>query len=125
MERIAGQWGLRAELNVQEGTDEMASDRLRREVYYIVREAVFNAARHGRGSEIKVRIVSDGLIVSICVTDNGQGFSFRGQYDLRELDATNSGPVMLRQRVKSLGGSMVIASGNPGSSISISLPISL
>ena len=123
LERIAGQWGLKAELMITEGLDNRISARLRREGYSIVREAVFNAARHAHGSSVEAVINLEGAVLSIIVSDNGNGFGFTGEYNLAKMEATNSGPFMLRQRVKSLAGTMTIQSGNTGSSIYISLPL--
>jgi signal transduction histidine kinase len=44
-------------------------------LYYIVREAVFNAARHGRPDNIEIRLVTGEKRLQVEVIDDGCGFS--------------------------------------------------
>ena len=48
-------------------------------VYFIIREAMINAARHAGVSSIRAEIGSDDHQIQIVVTDNGRGFSFTGR----------------------------------------------
>ncbi|MDJ0623214.1 MAG: cache domain-containing protein [Desulfocapsaceae bacterium] len=44
-------------------------------LYYIIRESVFNAARHGNPDNIRVELISDERRLSLIVEDDGCGFS--------------------------------------------------
>ena len=44
-------------------------------VYYIVREALFNAARHGRPNTIEVKIQRNDNRLSVTIIDDGQGMA--------------------------------------------------
>ena len=88
----------------------------------IVREAVVNAARHAGASEVCVKVARANRDVQVVVTDNGRGFPFHGEYDHAALTTLQLGPVMLKERVTSLGGTMAIRSTSAGARIDIRLP---
>jgi signal transduction histidine kinase len=56
------------------------------------------------------------------VTDNGHGFPFEGEYDDATLTSLHLGPVMLKERVGSLGGTLAIHSTTAGARLDIRLP---
>jgi signal transduction histidine kinase len=56
------------------------------------------------------------------VTDNGRGFPFQGEYDHATLTALQLGPVMLKERVESIGGTLAIHSTPAGARLDIKLP---
>src|SRR3989454_9252088 len=78
------------------------------------REARGNAGRHrGRAPRAGGRGGEDGR-VCITVADNGHGFAFHGHYDHSTLTSLQLGPVLLKQRVESLGGMLEIDSTSDG-----------
>ncbi|GAB3856392.1 hypothetical protein GCM10027610_091120 [Dactylosporangium cerinum] len=90
-------------------------------VYYIVSEALTNAAKHAHASaiEVDVNIADDreteGETLMLSIRDNGVGGADPAQ---------GSGLVGLTDRVEALGGHLRIASPvNRGTSLSVSLPI--
>ena len=104
-EQIERQWGLRVELGVKLSEPQLPTE-LTHEIYYIVHEALVNAARHACASSVCAEIDRQDDHVRITVADNGRGFPFRGHYALPALMALQLGPVMLRDRVASLGGTL-------------------
>ncbi len=88
-----------------------------------VREALVNAARHGRASAVRLELSAQDHHMRIRVTDNGRGFPFRGQYDHAALTRLKLGPVCLKERVESLGGSLAIASTDAGARVDVILPL--
>jgi signal transduction histidine kinase len=92
------------------------------EIYFIVHEALINAARHAKASAIHAEITSDRDKMRIVVADNGCGFPFHGRHDLAALTKMNLGPVTLRERVASLGGDLTIESCKTSASLEIALP---
>lgn len=84
---------------------------------------MINAARHARATAVRVEIGSLDSQLSVAVSDNGRGFNFRGHYNLAALNALNVGPVMLKERVASLGGAMAIDSTDCGARVEIYLPL--
>lgn len=97
--------------------------RTRHEIYAIVSEAVANAAKHATAKRVAVAIDVDGEAVRIDIVDDGHGFPFHGRYDLRTLVAEKRGPVTLKERIGSLGGSLVINSSPTGAHLEIRLPL--
>jgi NarL family two-component system sensor histidine kinase LiaS len=73
LDDIEGLYGIRTELEVT-GSEENLSPALKRAVYRIVREASSNAARHGQGSVLRVRLGLTPKQTIIEVADNGVGF---------------------------------------------------
>jgi signal transduction histidine kinase len=73
-------------------------------------------------SEAHIAIGSDGGGLYITVSDNGQGFPFQGRLEHAQLVERNVGPVVLRQRIAALGGSLAIESSDSGARLEISLP---
>ncbi|HSL82046.1 MAG TPA: sensor histidine kinase [Thermoanaerobaculia bacterium] len=120
--RIEREWDLRVELDAG-GLDRPVPERLGREVYLLVREALVNAARHGEAATVAVRLADGtGEEVSNTVTDDGRGFPFEGRYADRALAELGLGPKSLRERVAALRGSLTVESGPGGSSVGIVLP---
>jgi signal transduction histidine kinase len=102
--------------------DDQSSDALAYDLGLIVQEALVNAARHAAASDIQVEIASENGQMHIVVTDNGRGFPFFGDYDHATLTAQGLGPVMLKERVKSLGGTLAIHSTPAGARLDIRVP---
>jgi PAS domain S-box-containing protein len=77
-------------------------------VLRVVQEALHNAAKHSRGSEVKVRLAGDERGLTVVIEDNGVGF------DVAEASlAEGIGLISMRERVSFVGGSLYVASA-PG-----------
>lgn len=121
--RFESVWGLHAELLVDD-LDTGIDDGLAYEICHIVQEALVNAARHASASHVHVAVRRQEDQVCITVADDGHGFAFHGHYDHATLTSQQLGPVMLKQRVESLGGTLEIESTNHGAHLEIALPYS-
>ena len=119
--RLAGIWGVRVDLKL-EHLDGPLPATLANAICLIVQEALVNAARHAAASEVRVAIGAKNGQVEILVADNGRGFPFQGEYDHATLTALQLGPVMLKERVESLGGTLTIHSTPAGARLDIKLP---
>jgi signal transduction histidine kinase len=94
-----------------------------RDIYHIVRESLINAARHGAASTAQVEVAPDGDgAVAVCIADNGRGFPFTGRYSDQDLTRLNLGPKTLRERVRAVGGSLVLESNSSGAALRVVLP---
>ena len=82
--------------------------------YYIVAEALTNAAKHAQASQVNVRVEAAGPNLRLSIRDDGIGGA----------DPTKgSGIIGLRDRVEALGGEMVIASPPAsGTSLLVKIP---
>jgi signal transduction histidine kinase len=72
--------------------------------YYVVSEALTNAAKHAHASAVQVELMTEDSIVELAIRDDGVGGAD---------PAGGSGLVGLRDRVEALGGTLEIAS-TPG-----------
>jgi GAF domain-containing protein len=72
--------------------------------YYVVSEALTNAAKHARASAVQVELMTEDSIVELAIRDDGVGGAD---------PAKGSGLVGLRDRVEALGGTLEVAS-TPG-----------
>jgi signal transduction histidine kinase len=85
--------------------------------YYVVSEALANAAKHARASsvEVDVEVVDD--VLRVCVRDDGVGGADFGR---------GSGLLGLRDRVEALGGRISVQSArDAGTSLQAELPLAL
>lgn len=121
VQRLQDIWGVRTDLEFETADDDSA-DALVYDVCLIVQEALVNAARHAGAATVRVAVADDGGKLHITVTDDGHGFPFYGEYDHATLNALRLGPVMLKERVASLGGSLSIRSTTVGARLDIRLP---
>jgi signal transduction histidine kinase len=82
--------------------------------YYIVAEALTNAAKHAQASQVNVRVEAAGPNLRLSIRDDGIG----------GVDPTKgSGIIGLRDRVEALGGEMVISSPPAsGTSLMVEIP---
>jgi signal transduction histidine kinase len=120
--QIERQWGLHVELDVKLSGPQLPMA-LAYEIYYIVHEALVNAARHACATAVCAALDLQDDQVRITVADNGRGFPFHGRYTVAALTALQLGPVMLRDRVASLGGTLALDSTAVGSRLAICLPL--
>jgi signal transduction histidine kinase len=83
--------------------------------YYVVSEALNNAAKHAQASAIQVDIHEDDAILELAIRDDGAGGADLGK---------GSGLIGLRDRVEALGGQLEIASPvGRGTSLRVRLPL--
>ena len=120
--RIGSQWGVHVGIDVNLNLIRLPWT-MAQEIYFIIQEAMINAVRHARASSIQAEITSTDHQLQIIVTDNGHGFPFDGRYDHAALTGMDLGPIVLRERVTSLGGRLAIESGKTGARIEITLTI--
>jgi signal transduction histidine kinase len=83
--------------------------------YYVVAEALTNAAKHARASVVRMEVTSDDGTLTLMVRDDGSGGADPGG---------GSGLVGLRDRVEALGGTIKIDSpAGSGTCVLATLPI--
>jgi len=75
--------------------------------YFVVAEAMANAAKHAKATQITVRIARDADRLVVEVTDDGRGGA----------DLAGSGLVGLRRRVEALDGTLAVTSPSGGGTV--------
>jgi signal transduction histidine kinase len=122
-QRIALEWKVLISVTVAESDAARLPRSAEQVVPLIVHEAVVNALRHATPSWVDVNVQMQDGQLRLVVSNDGRGFPFRGRYDQIALERARVGPVSLRERVTSLGGSLTIDSRDSGSIVEIALPI--
>jgi two-component system nitrate/nitrite sensor histidine kinase NarX len=94
--------------------DELSlSPRVCDELVRIVQEALVNVRKHSGARHVLVRVsVPDGYW-KFEVDDDGCGFGFSGRHTHAELDVARKGPVIIKERVRAIGGRLAVES-DPG-----------
>ncbi|MFE5707813.1 CHASE3 domain-containing protein [Rhodococcus koreensis] len=97
------------------GVDRRLPDSVEVGAYYVVSEALTNAAKHARASAVKVGVEAKGANLHLSIRDDGIGGADA---------AKGSGLIGLTDRVEALGGTMAMSSP-PGSGTSLLVTIPL
>lgn len=85
--------------------------------FRFVQEGLANASRHAAGKGMSVSQTCENGRLSIEVADRGPGF------DVNAAPSERLGLASLRQRVESLGGTIVIASASTGTRLTMSIAV--
>lgn len=97
--------------------------RVCREIARIAQEALFNIRRHSGASHVLMRFRADNGWWKLLIEDDGRGFSFSGRLTGDQMEATHQGPLVIRERVRQIGGQLTIESiPGQGSRLEIALP---
>jgi signal transduction histidine kinase len=122
-DRVQREWNLEVDLPPR-GSWTTVPDAVAREIYLIVREALFNAVRHGGASRVKLTTQSAVAgQLALAIEDNGRGFPFQGSFSQAELDGKGSGPRSICERVAGLRGALSLESAPSGARLSVQLPL--
>jgi signal transduction histidine kinase len=93
------------------------------ELARIAREALVNIRKHSGARNVVMRFEFSDNRWRLIVDDDGHGFDFSGRMSQSELDAARKGPVVIKERVRSIGGELTIESTKGrGSRLEITLP---
>jgi signal transduction histidine kinase len=96
-------------------TDRRLPERVEVAVYYIVSEALTNAAKHAHASVVQVDVDTDDWMVHLAISDDGGGGADPGR---------GSGLIGLTDRVEALGGRIeILSSAGHGTSLLARIPL--
>jgi PAS domain S-box-containing protein len=102
-------------VNLDVSVGERPSESTETAIYYVISEALTNAAKHARASEISVALTTSGSEIRTIIEDDGSGGA--------EASA-GSGLVGLIDRIEALGGRFALDSPpGQGTRISIEMPL--
>jgi signal transduction histidine kinase len=94
------------------------------ELVRIVQEALANIRKHSGAHKVQVVFVRGKGHWKLCVEDDGRGFGFTGRLSSTELDRVPDCPLIIKERVRSIGGELMIESV-PGSGAKLEILIPL
>ena len=93
------------------------------ELVRVVQEALVNVRKHSAARRVQVTIGGDNGQCRVMIGDDGRGFGFSGRLSLDELDAAHMGPAVIKERLRSVGGDLVVESvPGRGASLVIRVP---
>jgi signal transduction histidine kinase len=94
------------------------------ELVRIVQEGLANIRKHSAAKHVMVRFgLRDGAW-RLEIDDDGRGFPFEGRLSHTELDARSAGPVIIKERVRAIGGQLAINSTpGRGSRLEVLVPV--
>ena len=92
------------------------------DILQIVREALHNIHKHAQATHVVFSLEQSDSNLTIGVSDNGKGFRFGGKYSLEELEQLRLGPNSIKQRMRALGGDLLLES-QPGHGTTLRMKI--
>ena len=99
------------------------SPRVCSELVRILQEALVNIRKHSGARNVLVRFGRQDEKWKLLIEDDGCGFGFTGRLSLAELEASSMAPRVIKERIRSIGGELVIESvPGCGARLEISLP---
>ena len=96
--------------------------RICHEIARMAEEGINNAYKHSKATTFTVRVGSIEGNWMLVMVDDGVGFEFKGTWPLDRLVASGVGPRVIKERVLSLNGNLMIESTPTGARIEISVP---
>ena len=122
VERFRSDTGLNAQF-VSELEEVTLPAQACRELARVVQEGLVNVRKHSRARSVYVRFGAQNGLWKLIIDDDGQGFPFSGRLTMGELDNLHRGPTVIKERVRTIGGDMVIESSpGHGSRLEITVP---
>ncbi|HEU5481946.1 MAG TPA: ATP-binding protein, partial [Sphingomicrobium sp.] len=111
-DRLSRQWDIECIFSA-EVPNVTAPTRLHLDTHQLIRETVANAVRHGRAGSVRVQLTAEEADLRLDIDNDGSGSE-----RLKE-----GSPWSLRERVDEAHGTLMLASNETGSSVSITLPL--
>lgn len=102
------QSGLQVNLKSEAGVEELGNIG-RTVLYRVVQEALTNVVRHARATSVDVRLQKLDGILSMTITDNGQGFAMEDT-SIEKSSSRRLGMLGMRERLEIVGGTFSVAS---------------
>ena len=94
-----------------------------RELLRVVQEGLVNVRKHSSAHSVYVRFGTSNGCWQLVIDDDGHGFPFSGRLSLSELDAFHRGPTVIKERVRAIGGDLVLESSpGRGARLEITIP---
>ncbi len=98
-------------------------DKVCRELLRIVQEGLVNVRKHSRARHALVRLASSSSQWSLTMEDDGKGFPFSGRITQEELERMGKGPMIIKERVRLIAGTLTVESSpGTGSRLEIKVP---
>ena len=97
-------------------------DKVCRELLRIVQEGLVNVRKHSSARHALVRLGSSASQWSLTLEDDGKGFPFSGRVTQDELDQMGKGPMIIKERVRLIAGTLTVES-SPGTGTRLEIKV--
>ncbi|HZR67233.1 MAG TPA: CHASE3 domain-containing protein [Terriglobales bacterium] len=122
LEEFAKRSGLDLRLDIKDPPDRLPAP-LELALFRVVQESVTNIHRHSQSESAEVRFdISEGC-ASLIVTDRGVGVPQEILARFKASGTSGVGLAGMRERIRELGGSFEVESGNDGTRVTVSIPL--
>jgi signal transduction histidine kinase len=91
-------------------------------VYRTAQEALSNIAQHARATRVEASLETRGGAIELRIADNGVGFHLAGWLSAPPSLASGIGLRSIREQAAGLGGSLDIATGSKGTTLTLTAP---
>jgi signal transduction histidine kinase len=81
-----------------------------RELGRTLQEALQNVRKHSAARHVDVEFTTEDGLWKLVIANDGRPFDFNGRLTLRELEAQQRGPRVIKERVREMGGDLAIES---------------
>jgi signal transduction histidine kinase len=111
-ERLGRQWAIKCSFSA-DVPDRPVPMRLHLDTHHLIREAVANAVRHARSKSVSVALSAEDEDLRLDINNDGTGAN----------KLKDGSPWSLRERVDEADGTLMLASHESGTELSITLPL--
>jgi two-component system, NarL family, sensor kinase len=115
---------IRVSVEMPSGLDRMTSE-LELAIFRIVQECLTNIHRHSSSPTARVLLAQEDGHVYCKISDDGVGISREKQLELNSYGLIGVGVRGMRERIRQLGGTLQIESNGNGTTVSVTLPVSI
>jgi len=120
--RFEKEHNMQVALSLPDGNERLPAS-LETALFRVIQEALANAARHARAQRVELDVAKDSGRVSVCVTDDGQGFDVEAAL-AQARHGGHLGLWSMGERVKQLGGQFKIESASGrGTKLTMNIPL--
>jgi signal transduction histidine kinase len=109
VERFTRETGISAHYHTEVEQVDLSA-RTCRELARTLQEALVNVRKHSAACNVVVRFSADPIHYRLTIDNDGRPFEFAGRHTLAELEAARRGPLVIKERVREMGGELVIES---------------
>ncbi len=114
--------GIEVSLHIDDHVGRMPQE-IETALFRSLQESLNNVHRHSGSKKVDIAIGVDDGKASVTIRDYGCGFSLQQLQDIQNGRSRGVGLTGLRERLAVLGGSLEVASAEPGCSIKVTLPL--
>jgi len=114
--------GIKVEIDVPEDLQRLPSE-METAVFRVVQECLTNIHRHSGSPVARIRVRLHDDRVAVEVEDKGKGIPLEKRDEMASTGTPGVGIRGMRERIRQLGGTLEIESGNKGTLVKLQLPI--